>query len=225
MRGSWRCSRGFSLVELGVVLAVTSLLALLIVPALAQARRTSLGVGCLGNLRNWGQGTHGFALENLDFLPVDGAANGTSRDRAWYVDLPPYLGERPYPEQGRWRTNPAGPLPRSVWLCPANTRRSDGRMLFHYSLNRLVNGSGGDARQIRLGELPEPARTVWLFDNGREAAVAIVGNVHTNLHRAGANILFLDGHASRVARSSYWDPVRNRATMDRPELRWIGRDP
>lgn len=224
MRILGRRRSGFTLVEVLVVMAVLVLLFGWLGPALSRARGVALGVGCLGNLRNWGQGTHGYAGENQDFLPYDGAGNGTSRSGAWYADLPPYLGERPYSEQPAWRTNPVARLPRSVWLCPANGRRSDGWMLFHYSLNRLVNGSGTDTQRVRLSHLTEPSRTVWLFDNGGEAAVATAGNVHTNLHRAGANFLFVDGHAARFPRSAYRDPIRNRARMDHPDLRWTGQD-
>ena len=219
-----KCDQGFTLLEILAVLAVIGLLAGLLAPALAQGQRAARGAGCLGNLRGWGHATFGFAVENGDLLPCDGAGNGTSTSSAWYADLPPQLGLPPYHQQSGWRTNPAVQLPRSPWLCPANLRRSDGRMLFHYALNRLVDGAGADARQIRLGALAEPARTVWLFDNGKKAAVASAGNVHTNLHRAGANFLFLDGHAARLPRAAYWDDVRRRARTGSPELRWTGRE-
>lgn len=223
MKRSESARGGFTLVELMAVLGVVLLLVSLLLPALAKTSHLGRGVGCLGNLRQWALGTLGFAAENSDFLPYDGAGNGTSIGSAWYADLPPHLGERPYHEQPAWRTNSALSLSRSVWLCPANRRRSDGRMLFHYSLNRLVNGSGAEAHRIRLGVVAEPARTVWLFDNGKKAAVAVAGNVHTNLHQSGANILFVDGHAARIPRAAYWDITKNRAKMDHPDLRWSGK--
>lgn len=222
MRKSVLAAPGFTLVELLAALTMVALVAGLLLPALTRASAVARGAGCLGNLRQWGLGTQGFAMENADFLPPDGAGNGTSIRRAWYADLPPHLGERPYQEQSAWRTNPLPALPRSVWLCPANPRRSDGRMLFHYALNRRVNGSGTEARQVRLSAISEPARTVWLYDNGKRAAVALAGNVHTNLHQRGANILFLDGHAARIPQAAYWDATRNRGRMDHPDLRWSG---
>lgn len=216
--------RGFTLVELLVVVAVIGLLAGLLVPAMAQAQRVARGAGCLANLREWGSATHGFAADNGDLLPYDGAGNGTSTVSAWYADLPPHLGLLPYHQQGEWRTNTVMKLPRSLWLCPANPRRSDGRMLFHYTLNRQVNGSGTVAHAIRVGAVVGPSRTVWLFDNGKKAAVASAGNVHPNLHQKGANFLFVDGHATRLPQAAYWDVARNRARGDTAELRWTGRD-
>ena len=215
---------GFTLVELLWVIGLVSLLVGLVVPGLAKGRAAARGLGCLGNLRQWGSGTLDYAHDHGDRLPDDGAGNGTSLRDAWYADVPPYLGEAPYARQGPWRTNSIGALPRCVWLCPANPRRSDGHMLFHYCLNRLVNGSGSASQPVVWSSLQEPSRTVWLFDNGKRAAVATAGNVHPGLHPTGVNMLFLDGHATRVPRKFYWDPVRERPIMDHPELRWTGRN-
>jgi prepilin-type processing-associated H-X9-DG protein len=61
---------------------------------------------------------------------------------------------------------------------------------------------------------------VWLFDNGRLAAVAGPNNVHTNLHQRGAQFLFLDGHGRRFPNADYWDFRYQRGRRDHPELRW-----
>lgn len=210
----------FTLIELLVVVALIALLASLVLPALARTRQGAGRVSCLANLRQWGLATQLFAGDHDDRLPPDGAPNGISRADAWYTELPPAIGERPYPEQGAWRTNASGPRPRTVWLCPVNPRRSDGRMLFHYALNRRVNGSGRRTLPVRLGLVPQPDRTVWLFDNGGRAAVAAENNVHTNLHQGGAQFLFLDGHVARFKALDYWDFRRHRGRTNAPGLVW-----
>jgi prepilin-type N-terminal cleavage/methylation domain-containing protein/prepilin-type processing-associated H-X9-DG protein len=212
--------RAFTLVEVLVVIALVALLAGMLVPALARARRSVHGSSCLGNLRQWGLATRLYATDHADHLPPDGAPNGISRDQAWYVELPLTLGERPYREQGAWRTNADPALPRNLWLCPANPRRSNGRMLFHYCLNRRVNGSGADSRAARLTDVPAPGETVWLFDNGGLAAVAAENNAHTNAHGAGAHFLFLDGHVTRHAAATYWDFRRQRGFTNPTAFRW-----
>jgi prepilin-type processing-associated H-X9-DG protein len=108
------------------------------------------------------------------------------------------MGIPAYHDEGSWRTNALAPLGNRLWFCPSNPRRSNGHLLFHFALNRLINGSGRDSRRMRLDSIPAPARTVWLFDNGQRAAVAGPGNLHRTLHRGAANILFLDGGVRRI---------------------------
>ena len=189
----------FSLVELLVVTAVIGLLAGLLMPVLARSVDRAEAVSCVGNLRQWSLATGLYALDSAGFLPWDGAPNGISTTRAWYSDLPPLLGMKGYHEEGAWRTNARAPLGNPLWFCPSNPRRSNGNLLFHYCLNRELNGSGDHTVQTRLEEVAEPARTVWLFDNGGRAASAGRGNLHTQLHAGGANVLFIDGSVRRVA--------------------------
>ena len=215
-------SHAFTLVELLVVVAIIALLAGMTLPVLARARGKALGIGCISNLRQWGVATQLFAADNNDLLPQDGAPNGRSTNEGWYVDLPRMMGIPPYHEQS-WRTNPAVRPAATLWLCPANLRRSNTNNLFHYCLNEHVNGSG-TGNQIALGSLPQPTLTVWLFDNGRLAAVASASNAHTNLHGRGANFLLLDGHAQRFRNVTYWDFARQRGRTNNPELRWFPFD-
>jgi prepilin-type processing-associated H-X9-DG protein len=92
--------------------------------------------------------------------------------------------------------------------------------LFHYCLNEHVNGLG-TGNQVKLGSLPHPARTVWLFDNGKLAAVAQQNNVHTNLHSQGAQFTFLDGHSARFKNTEYWDFAVDCGRTNNPNLIWI----
>jgi prepilin-type processing-associated H-X9-DG protein len=210
---------GFSLTELFLVMAVLTLLAGLVLGGLRHGHSMVRRAGCLANLRQWGLATLLFSADHEDYLPKDGSPNGTSRHEGWYIDLPQALGLAPYSELP-WRTNASLNPGRSLWICPANDRRSNGHNLFHYCLNQCVNGTGGQNQQVKWSSIQEPAVQVWLFDNGKLAAVARENNVHTNLHGAGAQFLFLDGHAARFGNQDYWDFARARGRADHPALRW-----
>jgi prepilin-type N-terminal cleavage/methylation domain-containing protein/prepilin-type processing-associated H-X9-DG protein len=222
LRGARTGWVGFTLLELLVVIAILGLLASLLLPAVAKAQARGRGAICLGNLRQWGLATHLYATDHDDYLPPDGTPNPgvTSTNWGWYIQLPQQLGMPRYHDQP-WRTNAAVDPGVSVWLCPANRRRSNGRNLFHYCLNGQVNGTGADNAPVRLGGLGEPSRLVWLFDSKNLPAVGYWGYVHTNLHRGGAHFLFLDGHARRYPQAAYWDIEEDRGRQDHPELRWI----
>lgn len=213
----WR-TRAFSLLELMVVVAVIALIAALLLPGVAGIKARAQGAYCLNNLRQWGNATHLFASDHNDLLPKDGAPNGASLREGWYVDLPRTLGIAPYAAMP-WRTNASVEPGQSIWICPANKRRSNGNNLFHYCLNQHINSSGS-GNQVTLSSIRHPAVAIWLFDNGKAAAVAQQNNVHNNLHNDGAHFLFVDGHATHFANKHYWNFNTDRGRTDHPALRW-----
>ncbi|MCF7709337.1 MAG: type II secretion system GspH family protein [Verrucomicrobia bacterium] len=212
------CVHGFTLIELLVVIAIIGILAGLLMSVLGKGMDSAKAAECLSNLRQWGVATQLFVTDNNGYLPKDGSASGRSTKSGWYVDLPKAMGLRPY-RQMPWHTNPAVDPGVSVWICPANPRRSNGKNLFHYCLNRNVNGAGA-GNQVRHSSISMPSRIVWLFDNGGKAPVAGKNNVHTNLHNDGAQILFLDGHAEWFRNVEYWDFEDNTAVEDNPDIKW-----
>ena len=212
-------SYAFTLIELLVVIVVIAILAALLLPALSRVKATAKSIPCRNNLKQWGLATHLYAAENNDYLPTDGSASGSSIKAGWYVDLPKQLSLPIYSEMP-WRTNANIDPGNSVWICPANARRSNGNNLFHYCLNEHVNGTGS-GNQIKITAIRLPAMTVWLFDNGGLAPVAQENNVHTNLHNAGAQFVFLDGHALRFKNTEYWDFSKNKGITNNPSLVWI----
>jgi prepilin-type N-terminal cleavage/methylation domain-containing protein/prepilin-type processing-associated H-X9-DG protein len=218
-RPSRQSVTAFTLIELLVVIAIIAVLAAMLLSALSRAKEKANGACCLNNLKQWGLATQLFAAENDDLLPKDGSPNGTSIDEGWYNDLPRVIRMRTYKEMP-WRANAGVDVGRSIWICPANTRRSNGNNLFHYCLNEHVNGTGA-GNQIKLSRIARPVATVWLIDNGGLAAVAQQNNVHTNLHTQGAQFNFLDGHAQRFRNREYWNFVTHKGITNNPNLLWV----
>lgn len=210
--------QAITLIEVLVVISVTSILATLAFRSVPEVLAKVRTIQCQTNLRQWGVATQLYADANNDYLPPDGAPNGRSKHNGWYIDLPRQIDLIPY-HATTWHTNPTAKLPTTLWLCPANQRKSNGVNLFHYCLNQHISGSGA-GRTIQLTSLSEPHRLVWLFDNGKLAAVAQHNNVHTNLHEKGANFLFLDGHVSRHDHPTYQGPQPSSANTGTQSLLW-----
>src|SRR5262245_22658507 len=105
--------RGFTLVELLVVIGVIAVLISLLLPTLAIARKRAQETVCKSNLHQWGAAFITYAGDNRDFLPIDGpdgsttanvigSANGVtglSDPKLWYNAIPPLMGQPTYYQQ------------------------------------------------------------------------------------------------------------------------------
>jgi len=85
-------SRGFTLVELLVVIGIIALLISMLLPALNRARESATAISCASNMRQAGYALKLYQNDNKGMLPR--AYEGTL---VWAHQLRPYIpGDRPY---------------------------------------------------------------------------------------------------------------------------------
>ena len=97
-------SRGFTLVELMVTVAIIALLIGMLLPGLGMVRASARATKSMSNLRQWGTGTLAFCNTNNEALPWEGLkdssgmATNLATPQYWANAIPPLVAQRPYSE-------------------------------------------------------------------------------------------------------------------------------
>lgn len=220
----WR--KGFTLVELLVVVAIISLLITVLLPSLKKARDAAKSVVCLGNLSQLGTMCHIYGIDNKSVIPYaqDSKLNvhGVGYGNPWYFTDKTYRG---------WMYDFIGDTTskkRGVIICPAAdpwdvkpinkafSNYAANYMLFRFSLYEKPYRS--------ISSMTHPARAMFIID------VAYTGVNQDNWpirftigpgateygrqdfrHNNAANTLYGDGHAlfdkqipSSNSKDLYW---------------------
>ena len=105
-----------------MVIAVITILAALLLPALARAKEKAHSTQCANNLRQWGLAYQMYANDNDDFLPRRGQGVQVlaqiDRPEDWFNCLPRYFGLSSFQLMVTNNVKPAAHS-QSVFICPA----------------------------------------------------------------------------------------------------------
>jgi prepilin-type N-terminal cleavage/methylation domain-containing protein/prepilin-type processing-associated H-X9-DG protein len=230
-RGSIHLRRGFTLIELLVVIAIIGVLAALLFPAFARARASARSAYCVNNLKQWGVGFLLYANDWNEWLPTKGSLSAVTFPGAWFNAVPPYLSMTPYkdtPGQGSSISDFPG---LHIWVCPEkgkrNPKSTSGANSVFYGFNLWHSGSGAGSSSVhgRLAKVTFPAKTVLLFDiYANDCTGAPLGGgtgayPYRDLHGAGCNFLFCDGHVQWFPNAAYYNG--STGITNNPELVWV----
>ena len=234
--------RGFTLVELLVVVAIIALLVSILLPALGQARESARMVSCLSSVGALTKTGMVYSCDNKDKFPyqngyiscvedpIKNSEEGTSVYDTWVVNMKSYL------DSPKYFMCPAAKMPEGGYYPP--TDKDD----ISYAANGIVSHFGG-----RLGG--RPCDLVSYLDNGHRVCVSVLrphsvksnetkmenescwsgwmrydaGSLHFQPHMDGKCFAFVDGHAVHAE----WEDVTSKWFGLRmgPDLNYEGQEP
>jgi prepilin-type N-terminal cleavage/methylation domain-containing protein/prepilin-type processing-associated H-X9-DG protein len=174
MRHAPASARAFTLVELLVTIAVISLLAALLMPALGRGKEAGRVAVCQGNLHQIGLALQLYVDDNKNIMPTlyDRPLVGAS------TNLPTI------------DVVLAGPLGSTqVLRCPSDNRRLFEQTGSSYSWNSLINGQNADHLQVMNLALAM-TKIPLVFD--KQSFHAVLGSKHA------VNYLYADGHIKNL---------------------------
>lgn len=230
-----RRGSGFTLIEMLVVIAIISILASFLMPALGRAQLLARSVSCQNQLKNIGHATMTYLNDNDSFFPgVLWMTPSSSTNASKYGSLTPVIDAQGLKDWSQ--------IEDTILTCPVMQSEypAGNTMTFHYtySLNAMatsVSDTGARTtssnRPVRVTNVRKPSQMSVFFDGLPQnqiaggwyyLTVAYSSTAQQYMrfpHMDAENVVYVDGHVSSVQQvqfiADYFPDITNAF--------WIGR--
>ena len=221
--------RGFTLVELLVVIGIIAVLVGILLPALAKARQSANSVKCMANLRSIGQAIFMYAGAHRDSLPyglcqanqaIQGNPAGLPEGADWSTLVLTFMSKQKgigYSSQDQTTTGQPGG--RAIFLCPEAfiDSKSAGpitqysahpRLMPDLQMTDWISGSATNyLRGCKLSKIKRPTEIGMIYD----------GTISSNGYMAAATVNYLDKFSIYTKANNYYmtdDYIKKSATVN-----------
>jgi len=219
-----RVVRGFTLVELLVVVSIIALLISILLPSLRKAREQARCVVCMSNLHQVSSSLTTYTLENRDYLPAAACPSADSLEEDYWLCVlqqyarQPLVARCPKDQTGKPFLNWANPpQDRATWQ---DYRWSS------YAINfSLVPTPQNPHDYNRMGTIRRANSVIYLAEVRCGAGYDSADHIHSDLwegdedpkkevawdrHRNCSNYLFVDSHVEPLHWKATWEfPSKN----------------
>lgn len=190
--------RGFSLLEILIVVAVLAILATLLFPALRSAQERADSAVCLGNLRHIHIAMMAMANDDNGQLPLATDFANDNASWAWYLLKGDYLPKLP---------KTAGKRPRHPLYDPGSKVMEISYSTGAYGINRsLVDPTPAQPGKTKIFNVSHPGKKFLLMCSG------VYGIVLSQATTSSLPYLYLPGRS--VNRSGGWSDTYRRDAVE-----------
>lgn len=209
LRNSANCRRGFTLIEMLVVIAIIAVLAAVAFPLIENIQTAASQAKAAGNFRQLGAAIMTYAAENDQKLPgplsqMNKSSTSSSIGVRLYEQIgipkPTSANEKPLslltvPALGKWKCA-KGDLYPAAYTVIRNAPLPDGKEIHPFGL-----GGAKPEPVAKLFQVPNPSKTWAIYEAGGSGDP----RPHNRrdlpdgpIHGKWRTVLFLDGHVEKV---------------------------